>query len=194
MPDASNTGRVLTIGHSNHERSHFLQLVSRHSVEVIADVRSWPHSRHVPWADSEVLPTALREVGCGYTFLGEELGGRPDEAEFYDAGGRVLYGRVAKSELFKSGLARLREGLAKYRVALMCSEENPAHCHRRLLVAKVLIEEGVDVVHIRGDGRLETEPGIDPPGGFQLFDDEDSWWTSTQSVSHRQRPKTSSPV
>ena len=43
---------------------------------------------------------------------------------------------------------------------MLCAEENPAHCHRRLLVARVLFEEGARVLHIRGDGRLQPEIGF----------------------------------
>ena len=42
-------------------------------------------------------------------------------------------------------------------MALLCAEENPSVCHRRLLIARVLAERGVPVSHIRGDGRVETE-------------------------------------
>ena len=43
------------------------------------------------------------------------------------------------------------------RVAVMCSEEDPAACHRRLLIGRVLMGQGVTVQHIRGDGRLQSE-------------------------------------
>ena len=40
-------------------------------------------------------------------------------------------------------------------VALMCAEEDPARCHRRLLIGPVLEELGVRLVHIRGDGPVQ---------------------------------------
>jgi uncharacterized protein (DUF488 family) len=69
----------------------------------------------------------------------------------------------------------LRRGAERYRVAIMCSEEDPTHCHRRLLVAKVLLEEGLTIGHIRGDGRCEreSEPILLSEGS--LFDDEESF-------------------
>ena len=38
----------------------------------------------------------------------------------------------------------------------MCSEENPAQCHRHHLIAKYLLNEHpeVKVQHIRGDGNV----------------------------------------
>jgi uncharacterized protein (DUF488 family) len=186
--------QLLTIGHSNHEPEDFLALVSAHRIEVIADVRSWPRSRHVPWADREHVPELLRTIGCRYVYLGAELGGRPDRDDCYDAAGHVLYGRVARTEGFRRGVDRLKHGLSVRRVAAMCSEENPTDCHRRLLIAKTLLEQGIAVAHVRGDGRLELELGVEPPDGARLFDDEDRWWRSSVSVSHRRRQQTSSAV
>lgn len=185
--------RLLTVGHSNHSAEQFFALLAAHGVGVIADVRSWPHSRYADWADVDKLPSLLRAAGVRYVFLGNELGGRPRDDCAYNAAGQVLYSRVASSDVFRQGLDRLKRGLSDYRVAAMCSEENPEHCHRRLLIAKVLIEQGIDVDHIRGDGRVEHERGVRAPEGL-LFADEDDWWISTQSVSRRRRPATSSAV
>lgn len=181
---------LLTIGHSNHEFEHFVALLRKASIDVVADVRSWPHSRHVGWADAGCLPELLRDRGHRYVFLGAELGGRPDEPECYDSEDHVLYGRVALLPAFGAGIQRLRSGAARYRVAVMCSEEDPTNCHRRLLVAKVLVELGDAVTHIRGDGRVETEHGV-APAVEALFEDEDRWWRSTRSVSRRRRPSAS---
>jgi uncharacterized protein (DUF488 family) len=100
--------------------------------------------------------------GSSYVFLGAELGGRPPEPELYDAGGHVRYAELATRPRFLEGIARLEEGAQRHRVAMLCSEEDPARCHRRLLVVPALIADGVAVVHIRGDGTASTEP--DRPG------------------------------
>jgi uncharacterized protein (DUF488 family) len=182
---------LLTVGHSNHSPERFQALLSDAAVDVLVDVRSWPHSRYVEWADRAVLPTIVAATGAKYLFLGDRLGGRPDDGQFYDAEGHVLYGRVADSEGFREGIERLKRGVAQCQVAVMCSEEDPTHCHRRLLVSKVLLEEDVAVTHIRGDGRRETEPGpIDLSGGA-LFADEERQWRSSLSVSRKRPPRTS---
>jgi hypothetical protein len=58
----------------------------------------------------------------------------------------------------------------------MCAEEDPEGCHRRLLVGRVLGDDGVDVVHIRGDGRLEPERAT------TLFRPEGAAWRSAGPV------------
>lgn len=184
--------RVLTIGHSNHSVERFQELLIAYRVEVLVDVRSWPRSRYVEWADRSCLPGVAVAAGARYLFLGEELGGRPDCPEFYDAEGRVLYWKVARSGRFGAGIERLKEGASRYRVAIMCSEEDPASCHRRLLVGKVLLGEGWSMVHIRGDGSCEEESRpIDLFEGT-LFEDEENLWRSSLSVSRRRLPRISS--
>jgi uncharacterized protein (DUF488 family) len=186
-----SSGQLLTVGHSNHSPEHFQRLLRDNRVEVLVDVRSWPHSRYVEWADRGRLPALVEAVGAKYLFMGDRLGGRPEGDEFYDESGHVLYGRVAASESFRAGIERLRAGAGKCRIAIMCSEEDPTACHRRLLVAKVLLEQGVAVTHVRGDGRHEAEPGpIDLSEG-SLFDDEERLWRSSRSVSPRRPPRTS---
>ncbi|AEG16704.1 hypothetical protein Desku_3214 [Desulfofundulus kuznetsovii DSM 6115] len=148
---------VYTIGHSNHTLSHFLGLLWKYGIEVVADIRSQPYSRYVPHFNQKKLERVLTRSGIKYLYLGKELGGRPKEPEFYDEGGIVNYSRMAESEPFQRGMACLIEELSKYRVTLMCGEEDPTMCHRRLLVGRALAGQGITVYHIRGDGQLETE-------------------------------------
>jgi len=184
--------RIFTIGHSNHEPKHFRRLLSEHEIEVLVDVRSWPHSKYVQWADAAALPGWVSEAGMRYLFLGKELGGRPEGDEFYDAEGHVLYGKVAEQGWFKRAIERLERGAAEYRVAIMCSEEDPSHCHRRLLVSKVLLEHGIAVAHIRKSGRVEVESGPLRLSEGTLFEDEESLWRSSLSVSRARAPRASS--
>jgi uncharacterized protein (DUF488 family) len=182
---------LLTVGHSNHSAEHFRSLLSDFRVEVLVDVRSWPHSRFVEWADRSSLPDVAEQAGAKYLFLGEQLGGRPQGSEFYDEDGFVLYWKVATSEPFRRGIERLGSGIERCRIAVMCSEENPAQCHRRLLVSKVMLEQGIAVTHIRGDGHSEEEPGpIHFPEG-SLLEDEEKLWRSSRSVSRKRAPRTS---
>jgi uncharacterized protein (DUF488 family) len=90
-------------------------------------------------------------------------------------------------------LARLEKGLRQSVVAVLCAEENPAGCHRRLLVSRVLAERGVVMVqHIRGDGRLQTEGELQD-AQLSLFDGtEEPAWKSIPSVLLKKRQSSSS--
>jgi uncharacterized protein (DUF488 family) len=97
----------------------------------------------------------LHEIGIRYVVLGDLLGGRPSDPTLYDDRGQVDYDLLAASSPFQTGLQRLRLGLAHFRLAILCSEENPARCHRGRLIGPLLAAEEIEVRHIRGDGRLE---------------------------------------
>ena len=150
-------GNVVTIGHSTHALEAFIALLKLHDVTAVADVRSAPYSRFNPQFNREPLAKALKAEGIWYVPLGNELGGRSDDPACYEDG-RIRYDRVASTESFKSGLARVVQGAAKYRIALMCAEKEPLHCHRTLLVARAL-EQYVDIAHIHADGALEPHRG-----------------------------------
>jgi uncharacterized protein (DUF488 family) len=196
--DTPRGRRIMTVGHSNHDEPTLLALLQQHEVQVLADVRSQPYSKYTTHFNSDQIKPALAEAGINYVFLGKELGGRPAESDFYDADGHVRYDLLAASPLFLKGIERLEKGIQNYRVAMMCSEENPLECHRHLLVGRVLAERGIELVHIRGDGRLQTNHELiqqshtsDHRQQF-LFDElKEPPWRSIRSVLPKQRPASS---
>jgi uncharacterized protein (DUF488 family) len=192
------TSAVWTIGHSTHDLSTFVHLLAEAGIGAVADVRSRPFSRFNPQFNRDPLRAALLETGTEYAFLGDELGGRPATPELYDQDGHVRYGALAKTGRFGRGLQRLLEGCARFRVAVMCSEEDPTHCHRRLLLARVLAGHDVDVNHIRGDGTLVSEAELAAVARREahpaLFSEEDEPWRSTRSVLRSAAPRASSRI
>lgn len=148
---------VWTIGHSNHTLDHFLELLRTHAIDVVADVRSTPFSRRHPHFNRERLKAALAGAGGGidYIFLGAELGARSPDPACYDADGRVVYERLAKTDAFTAGLDRVISEAANRRVAVMCAEKDPLSCHRTILVTPRLIARGLTVMHILADGTIE---------------------------------------
>ena len=122
----------------------------------MADVRSTPYSRFNPQFRREKLQASLAAVGIQYVFLGEELGARSQDPACYDVDGRVSYALLAKTDLFRRGIARLKTGMAEHRISLMCAEREPLDCHRTILVARALEKAGVPVTHILQDGSLES--------------------------------------
>ena len=146
---------IYTIGHSNHEPEYFVELLERHSVSAVVDVRSRPYSRMNPQFNRENLKRLLAPREIAYVFLGRELGARSEDPACYSEG-KVQYDRLARTELFREGLDRLSEGMETHRLALMCAEKEPLECHRTILVARQLALRGVTVQHILEDGSLEA--------------------------------------
>jgi len=186
---------LYTIGHSNHELDHFAGLLVQHRIQVLADVRSAPWSRYTPHFNSESLKHSLPGLGIQYLFLGDQLGGRPDGAQLYDDSGHVLYSLVAETESFRTGVRQLKDAIQTQRVAIMCSEENPSVCHRFLLVTRVMADDNVEILHIRGDGTVATEKqiratsGDDRDQGMLFQELEQDVWRSLKPIM----PKTESP-
>ncbi len=148
---------AFTIGHSNHPIEKFLGLLRQHGVEVLVDARSQPFSRFSPQFSRKALERAVTEASIRYLFMGDLLGGRPEARECYAADGKVDYDRVEAQEFYQRGIARLLDGIARFRVCILCAEEDPSHCHRRLLVTRTLVRRGVEVQHIRNNGGTEDE-------------------------------------
>jgi uncharacterized protein (DUF488 family) len=152
---------LYTIGHSNHSFEHFVELLARHGIELVADVRSVPASRRHPHYNRERLKAALHEHGIDYLFLGKELGARRTEPEAYE-GERASYEKIAGLPAFRSGLDIVKENAAHRRVALMCAEKEPLDCHRTLLVCRHLrgATEG-GIRHVLADGSVEPHTEVE---------------------------------
>ncbi len=146
---------VFTIGHSTQAAERFIMLLNKHGITAVADVRSTPYSRMNPQYNREDLRTALNDAGISYVFLGKELGARSENKACYHDG-KVQYGLLAQTDVFRHGIDRVREGAQNFRIALMCAEKEPLECHRTILVARELERAGLEVQHILGDGRLES--------------------------------------
>ena len=145
---------VLTVGHSNHPLETFVSLLQQHGVETLADVRSMPYSRFNPQFNRKSLDAALQAQGIAYCFMGQALGGRPEDRSCYE-NGRVRYDRLAQTPLYRGGIEQVIETAEIERIALMCAEKEPLDCHRTLLVGRSLAACGVAVAHILADGTLE---------------------------------------
>tara|TARA_R100000365_G_C2736052_1_gene65388 strand:- start:479 stop:1069 length:591 start_codon:yes stop_codon:yes gene_type:complete len=146
---------VFSIGHSTQTIERFVDLLDRHRVTAVADVRSSPYSKHAPQFSVEDLKASLKEAGIAYVFLGKELGARSHDNSCY-IGNVVSYDRLSKTRIFNEGIQRVEDGCDRYRIALMCSERDPTECHRTILVSRVLSERGVKIRHILSDGTSEA--------------------------------------
>ena len=145
---------ILTIGHSNVAAERIIELLKQHGIEVLVDVRSVPYSRYNPQFNRETFQRTLEAAGIKYAYAGQYLGGRPDDPTCYE-GEQVQYRRIMARSWYQNGIDQLLDLANGQRAVIMCSEEDPLHCHRHNLITQTLLERGVTVWHIRGDGRLE---------------------------------------
>lgn len=162
---ADHTFCIYTIGHSNGRVADFIALLRQQDIAVIVDVRSMPYSQYTPQFNTENLRAELDRAGVAYRIAGEYLGGRPKDPTCYKHGEvpdghadylkLVDYAAVAERDWYRTGIDRLIALAHEQRVAVMCSEEDPAQCHRHHLIAQTLIRDGIEVRHLRRDGSVE---------------------------------------
>ena len=155
-----------TIGHSNHFAEKFLDLLARHEIACVVDVRSIPYSRRNPQFSREKMRQSLSSRNIAYVWEGEALGGKRnfrENPEFFDSDGRIDWKKVRRDESFILAMERLRTQVGKEPTAVLCAEENPRNCHRLHLVSAAWVECcGENISHIRGDGRVETHAQMVP--------------------------------
>ncbi len=138
---------IYTIGHSNHTAAYFMQLLKKHGITAVADVRSVPYSRYNPQFNKRNISRLLISENIAYVFLGKELGGK--------ARGAANTSLSPSRPGFQEGIKRLLNGCERYRVAIFCAEKDPMKCHRTFLVGKEIQRQGVTVKHILEDGNIK---------------------------------------
>jgi uncharacterized protein (DUF488 family) len=145
------------VGHSVLDFEQFVKLLSHHGIELVADVRSVPQSSRFPQFSAPGFEKLLEAQGISYLFLGEELGGRPDDVDAYRADGLVDYRVRRKSYAFRAGIERVVKELEQHSLALLCAEEDPLECHRFLMICPELVQMGIQPLHIRKGSQIETQ-------------------------------------
>lgn len=151
---------VRTLGHSRHAIADFVALARSQHIETIVDVRGQPFSRFNPQFNRERFAASLAEAGIGYVWEGERLSGRPKDRKFYAPDGSVDWAALHDWPDLAAGIEAVLERARSERIALVCAEEDPLRCHRRFLLTPPLIGRGAEIVHVRGDGRTETEAEV----------------------------------
>ena len=156
--DQLNT--IYSIGHSVHDWEAFLGLLTLHGVEVVVDARSAPVSRRAAFANKRTMPSLLEQEDMSYVYLGDSLGGKPSDDDLYGQDGKPDYRKMRSLESFQAGIDAVLELAAERTVVLMCSEEDPSKCHRHLLVEPAMLQRGVGLMHIRGDGSMQHSDAL----------------------------------
>jgi uncharacterized protein (DUF488 family) len=170
--------QIYTIGHSNSTASDFVDMLRRNGVQSIVDVRSAPYSQYAPQFNRETLAAILNDAGISYVFAGDYLGGRPQDPTCYKHGkvptGKVDYlklvdyAAVARRPWYLKGIDRLLQIASERSTAILCSEEDPHHCHRFHLITPTLESRGVKVTHLRLK-EVSVEPDPAQPQQTSMF-------------------------
>lgn len=176
---------LFTIGHSNHSADEFLELLQRHEVGALVDIRRFPGSRTFPHFGQDNLANELEANGIAYHWL-ESLGGRRPKAKGLASPNAGLrnesfrnYADYMLTEDFRAGMDELSQIAEAKRTAIMCAESVFWRCHRKL-VSDFVVANGGTVQHIFPNGEakphtLSKDAKIENgtltyPGPKMLFD------------------------
>lgn len=150
---------LYSIGHGQKSFEELIQELLSFNINFLVDVRSTPFSKWAPQFNQGTIENLLRATTIRYAYMGDVIGGRPLDDSCYDEDGFFDYHKMALMPQFIQGLHRLIDANAKHlTVAVMCSESNPAECHRSKLIGRELyFGPGIAMTHIIAPGKSRSQ-------------------------------------
>jgi uncharacterized protein (DUF488 family) len=146
---------LYTIGHSTRSLDELVEAFQAHSIQTLADIRSFPMSRRLPHFNRESLEKSLPEAGIQYVWM-KDLGGRRKRSRD-DSPNVALrnesfrnYADYMLTSEFERAIADLIKLGERSRTAYMCAERVYFRCHR-MLVSDWLMAHGHEVAHINDE-------------------------------------------
>ncbi len=145
---------LFTVGYGANDVDQFVELLNQFCFNYLVDVRSKPYSKYKPEYSQAPLERRIQATNIRYVFMGDLLGGLPEDRSCYTDAGKVDYEKVRSKPFHKAGIERLRRAWEqRLRVALMCGCGKPERCHRSKLIGVSLQREGIPIVHLDDHGR-----------------------------------------
>lgn len=148
---------IYTIGHSTRTIEEFIGLLQCFGIELVADIRTVPKSRHNPQFHVDVLPESLASAEIDYRHLPDLGGLRRPAKDSINTGWRNAsfrgYADYMNTRPFQEAVEDLIATAAQRITVIMCAEAVFWRCHRAL-VADALLVRGIDVAHIMGVEKL----------------------------------------
>lgn len=154
--------KCFTIGYGDYPIEVFLYFLQKMGIDTIIDVRSSPYSNYNPSFNRGNLEKSLIQNHIEYRYLGDKIGGRYSDSRLLLPDGTVDYLKVQSTEHFQAGISQVLSIISTgKKVALMCAEKEPEKCHRFVLISRVLQVNGVAVIHVRPQIRLQTNEELE---------------------------------
>lgn len=153
---------IYTIGYSGFSIDSFIEMLKKHNIRLLIDVRSSPFSSFYSDYNKESLENLLRKNGIYYRNYASEFGARQNDKTLYHQDGYLDFDLFCESESFKSGISKLINSLEQgYSFALMCAEKDPIRCHRTIMVSRRFFEKGFNVMHLLPNGASKSQQQIE---------------------------------
>jgi hypothetical protein len=154
--------KCFTIGYGDYPAELFTYFLQKTGIDTIVDVRTSPYSKYNYSFNRDNLEKFLNTHQISYLYMGDKMGGRYSSPNLLFPDGTVNYQKVRSTEKFKDGLNEVLLLISSgKRIALMCAEKEPEKCHRFALISRALQIQGVKVVHIRPEIKLQENEDLE---------------------------------
>ena len=132
---------IYTIGYTKKSAEDFFELLKSKRIEVLIDVRLYNSSQLAGFAKSRDLQYFTGQIcGCGYIWASDFA---PSAKLLNDYKNKVIgwdeYEKSYKKLLEARNNQNFFEKFIGKRICLLCAEETPQHCHRRLLAENISV-------------------------------------------------------
>jgi uncharacterized protein (DUF488 family) len=141
---------VTTIGFTKTSASRFFERIKRADVKKMVDVRLHNTSQLAGFAKADDLAYFLKEI-CGVDYLHQPLLAPTDDilkAYKRDRGDWGVYEERFMSLMAERAIEKRLDPASLQGACLLCSEDKPHHCHRRL-VCEYLNDKWDGVLKVR---------------------------------------------
>jgi len=143
---------LYTIGTTKKTAERFFSMLRAAGVRRVIDVRLHNSSQLAGFSKGEDLPFFLRTIGAIDYLHEPSLAPSEEMLKKYraDKSGWPQYEKKFRSLLVKRGVERTLDRMLFDRACLLCAEDAPDHCHRRV-IAEYLAEhwKGLRIEHLR---------------------------------------------
>ena len=141
------------IGFTKKSAEQFIELLKKHQVKTLVDVRISNSSQLAGFAKGSDLTYFLKQIGgIGYKHI-TDFAPTKELLSDYRAG-KVdwpEYERIFAQLMDKRAISKRYKAADFDNCCFLCSEETPEHCHRRLLAEylKEHSDEEVRIIHLK---------------------------------------------
>jgi uncharacterized protein (DUF488 family) len=141
---------LLTVGYEGCTIGDVLAELKAAGVTLLIDVRAVPQSRK-PGFSKRQLAAGLDEQGIAYVHLqglGTPKAGRVAVRAGHPERMEVIFREHMRSDHAQAELAQAKELARPTRACLLCFEQDPMHCHRRLVAEMISASTAQSILHL----------------------------------------------
>ncbi len=144
--------KIYTIGFTQKRAQDFFELLRRHGVQRLVDIRLNPGGQLAGFAKQDDLPYFLAALaaGCQYVYMPELSPTKELLKDYRQDSDWVRYVERFESLMDERNIpTALNRAEFEQVSCLLCSEAAPERCHRRLVAERLAAHwSGVEIIHL----------------------------------------------